>query len=37
METRAILVRLQAKAGKGQEVADFLKSTLPLALRKKKL
>ncbi|MEO6851997.1 MAG: antibiotic biosynthesis monooxygenase [Mucilaginibacter sp.] len=31
METLALLARLEAKTGKEQEVADFLKSALPLA------
>lgn len=31
MEKLALLVRLQAKAGKEQDVADFIKSALPLA------
>lgn len=31
MEKFAIMVRLEAKPGKEQEVADFLKSALPLA------
>jgi quinol monooxygenase YgiN len=31
MEKFALLVRLEAKSGKEQEVADFIKSALPLA------
>jgi len=31
METLALLARLEAKPGKEQEVADFIKSALPLA------
>lgn len=31
METLALLARLEAKPGKEQQVADFLKSALPLA------
>lgn len=31
MEKYAILARLEAKPGKEQEVADFIKSALPLA------
>jgi quinol monooxygenase YgiN len=31
MEQLALLARLEAKAGKEQEVADFIKSALPLA------
>jgi len=31
MEKLALLVRLEAKAGKEQQVADFIKSALPLA------
>ena len=31
METFAILVRVEAKAGKEKEVLEFLKSALPLA------
>ena len=31
MEKLAILARLEAKPGKEQEVADFIKSALPLA------
>jgi len=31
MEKFALLARLEAKAGKEQEVADFIKSALPLA------
>lgn len=31
MDTRAIWAELEAKPGKEQEVADFLKSALPLA------
>ena len=32
MEKLALLARLEAKPGKEQEVADFIKSALPLAL-----
>lgn len=32
MEKFALLARLEAKPGKEQEVAEFMKSTLPLAL-----
>lgn len=31
MEKLALLARLEAKAGKEQQVADFIKSALPLA------
>jgi len=31
METLALLARVEAKPGKEQQVADFLKSALPLA------
>lgn len=31
MEQLALLARLEAKAGKEQELADFIKSALPLA------